>query len=217
MVEEILTHDEMCRKENTGLQKGINFNMGDRHSIILMSRATDATYHDEFQENNTVLIYDGHNATKSEGIDPKSVDQPERTPSGTLTQNGKFHQAAQQFKIGDRTAERVKVYEKMQSDRWIYHGIFLLTDSWIHNDGIRNVFKFKLNATDDTQFTVKEADKIKQRTMIPSNIMIEVLEKYDCKCAECGSENNLSFIHDGTNSISSDNVKIVCEKHNSEK
>ena len=180
-----------------------------------MSRAPDATYHDEFKENNTVLIYEGHNAPQTGGVDPKTIDQPERTPSGTLTQNGKFHEAAQQFKIGDRTAERVKVYENMQKGKWIYHGIFLLTDSWIQNGETRNVFKFKLNATDDTQFTVKELNKIKQRVMIPSSIMTEVLEKYDCKCTECGSENNLAFIHTGTDSITSDNVKIVCEKHNS--
>ena len=48
---------------------------------------------DEFKENNTVLIYEGHNAPQTGGIDPKTIDQPERTPSGTLTQNGKFHEA----------------------------------------------------------------------------------------------------------------------------
>jgi len=203
----------MRNREKTGLQKGINFNLGERHSIVLMSRSPNAQYHDEFQDNNTVLIYEGHNVPKRKGIDPKSVDQPERDPKGTLTQNGKFHEAAQQFKIGDRTAERVKVYEKIQSDTWIYHGFFLLTDSWIKNDGIRNVFKFKLNATDETQFTVKESNEIQQRKVIPSSIIRKILEQYGCKCHKCGGEKNLVFIHTGTNSMTRENVKIICENH----
>ena len=108
-------------EKKTSLQKGMNFNLGERHSIVLMSRAPDAPYHDEFQENNTVFIYEGHDVQQKEGINPKSIDQPERTPNGSLTQNGKFHEAAQQFKVGDRTAERIKVYENIQGGTWIYH------------------------------------------------------------------------------------------------
>ncbi|MCV0412396.1 HNH endonuclease [Nitrosarchaeum sp.] len=212
MVEEILSYDEMCAREKTSLQKGINFNLGERHSIVLMSRIPGAKYEDEFLENNTVLIYEGHNAYQKEGVDTTTIDQPERV-AGKLTQNGKFHEAATQFKNGDRTAERVKVYENLGGATWIYHGDFFLTDSWIHHNGTRKVFKFKLTAHDGSQFTVKDTDTIQRRKVIPSNIMTKVLELHGRSCHECHSTDNLTFIHTGTDLITSDNVHIVCDKH----
>jgi hypothetical protein len=203
----------MCTREKTSLQKGINFNLGERHSIVLMSRAPDAKYEDKFLEHNTVLIYEGHDAPQTGGVDTTSVDQPERTPKGTLTQNGKFHEAATQFKDGDRTAERVKVYENLGSATWIYHGDFFLTDSQHISNGTRKVFKFKLTANDGKQFTVKDTDSIQRRKVIPSDIMTKVLELHGRRCHECDSEDNLTFVHTGTDSITSDNVRIVCDKH----
>ena len=213
MAEEIMSYREMCDKEKTSLQKGINFNLGDMHSIVLMSRAPNAPYDDEFKENNTVLIYEGHDVSQTGGINTKSINQPERTSKGTLTHNGKFHEAAQQFKIGDRTVEQVKVYENLQGGTWIDHGVFFLTDSWIENNGTRNVFKFKLVATDENQIAVKVDNNIPLRKVIPSSIMTKVLEKNGRKCNECGSQDKLKFIHTGTDSITSDNVSILCDKH----
>lgn len=212
MSSEILTYDQMCQREKKQLVKGINFDMGTRYSIVLMSRATDAPYHDEFQENNTVLIYEGHDVPDRNGINPKTVNQPERTPGGSLTQNGKFHEAAQQFKEGLRTAERVKVYEKLQEGVWLYHGMFLLTDSWIQSDGVRNVFKFKLTATSEDQFGIKSVVDIQRRKIIPSPIMINILKQRGRKCQECGGNEQLTFVHtDGD--PTPENVRIVCHKH----
>lgn len=212
MPSEILTYDQMCQRENKQLVKGINFDMGTRYSIVLMSRAPDAQYHDEFQENNTVLIYEGHDVPDRDGINPKMVNQPERTPSGSLTQNGKFHEAAQQFNEGLRTAERVKVYEKLQEGVWLYHGMFLLTDSWVQSDGVRNVFKFKLTATNEDQFGIKTIADIQRRKIIPSPIMINILKQRGRKCQECGNKEQLSFVHT-TDTITPENVRIVCNNH----
>ncbi len=213
MNEEIINYDEMCNRENTNLVRGINFNLGDMHSIILMSRAPDAPYEDEFQEENTVLVYEGHDVSQKPGINPKLINQPERTSAGTLTHNGKFHEAAQQFIAGERSVEQVKVYEKLQGGIWIDHGIFFLTDSWIENDGIRNIFKFKLIATFENQFNVKVGDSIPRRKVTPNKIMTKVLKQNGHKCHECGSYDKLVFIHTGTDSITSKNVRIFCDKH----
>jgi len=212
MVEEILSYDEMCTRENTRLIKGINFNLGDMYSIVLMSRTPDAPYHDTFNEDDTILTYEGHDVPKTGDVDPKSVDQPERTPNGTLTQNGKFHEAAQQFQQGDRTAERVKVYEHLE-EYWVYRGFFLLTDSSYLSDGTRNIFKFTLTAMDETQHTAKVLDDIHKRKIIPIRILMSVLDKFGLKCYRCGNTNNLSFILTDVNSITDDNVKIVCNEH----
>jgi len=122
----------------------MNFRLKGHHSVILMSVRPNSPYRDEVQDDGAVLIYEGHDEPKRKGvIDPKSLDQPERQPGGTLTENGKFHQAAQQFKAGKKGPDIVQVYEKIKAGIWTDNGFFHLVDSWIENDGTRNVFKFK--------------------------------------------------------------------------
>jgi len=213
MVEEILSYDKMCTRENTRLIKGINFNLGDMYSVVLMSRKPDAPYHDTLNEDDTILTYEGHDVDKTGDIDPKTIDQPERTSKGKLTYNGKFHEAAQQFQQGDGTAERVKVYEHLE-DYWVYRGFFLLTDSDYISDGTRNIFKFTLTAMDETQHTTRTLDDIHKRKIIPIRILTNVLEKSGLKCYQCESTNELSFILTNVDSITDENVKIVCNEHN---
>ena len=40
--------------------------------------------------NGDILIYEGHDVPQTNNIDPKSIDQPEVTSCGSLTENGKF-------------------------------------------------------------------------------------------------------------------------------
>ena len=156
MTEDIFSHIEMCRRENdASLQRGMNFELGKNYSVILMSRAPNAPYRDRLEDRGATLIYEGHDAPKTRANPtPKLVDQPETTPKGTITQNGKFHKAAQECKQGNRPPERVRVYEKIKPGIWTYNGIFHLTDSWIENDEQRNVFMFRLEAiSGDEEFT----------------------------------------------------------------
>ena len=76
----------------------------------------------ELEENGEILIYEGHDVPKNLAKDPKSVDQPDHTPRGTLTENGKFFQAAKKYKDGKELAELVKVYEKIKDGIWVYNG-----------------------------------------------------------------------------------------------
>jgi hypothetical protein len=123
---------EMCFREKTSLQRGMNYRLGDNYSVILMSTRKNAPYKDEIIENGTVLIYEGHDIPKNSfNLDPKEVNQPEKNFAGNLTQNGKFHKAAQDYKEGLRKAELVKVYEKIRDGIWSYNGFFELVDSWI--------------------------------------------------------------------------------------
>ncbi len=71
-------------------------------------------YQDLIAADGTTVIYEGHDEVKSvAGPHPKAVDQPLRTASGTPTQNAKFHQAAQAYKLGQRLPERVRIYENV--------------------------------------------------------------------------------------------------------
>lgn len=112
MTDNVLSHNEMCRREGVSLQRGMNFGLGGDHSVILMSVRENAPYRDQLQENGTVLVYEGHDHPKNAAcLHPKLTDQPGQLPSGKLTQNGKFDRAAQEFKTGRRAPERVRVYE----------------------------------------------------------------------------------------------------------
>jgi len=84
---DVLSYHEMCQIERTALQRGMNFRPAGRRSVILMSRRRDAPYADRIQDGGRVLIYEGHDQpARKGGPDPKTVDQPDRTPQGRATQ-----------------------------------------------------------------------------------------------------------------------------------
>src|SRR5262249_6610238 len=111
---EIISYLEMCFEEGTNLQRGMNFRLNPSYSIILMSLRLNAPYADRIEDDGRLLIYEGHDVNKGKGVsDPKAFDQPMQFPSGKLTQNGLFYQAAKAFKEGRSAAEPVRVYEKI--------------------------------------------------------------------------------------------------------
>jgi hypothetical protein len=198
----------------------MNFRLGGNYSVILMSTRNNAPYKDEITEDGTVLIYEGHDIPKNSfKLNPKETDQSEKSHKGTLTQNGKFHQAAQNYKNGLRDAELVKVYEKVRDGIWSYNGIFELIDSWVEDDGKRNVFKFKLVGIEDIDIDSDKTIFHERRRIIPTNIKLEVWKRDDGKCVECGAKDELHFDHilpfsKGGTSFKIENVQLLCARHN---
>lgn len=126
---------DMCRHEGASLQRGMNFRFGGRTSVILMSLRPGAPYADRIEQGGQVLIYEGHDASRIRGgEDPKTVDQPKALPSGMLTQNGLFWNAANAHKKHGTAAEQVRVYEKLRTGIWVFAGLFDLIDSWIQEE-----------------------------------------------------------------------------------
>ena len=116
MRDKIISYREMCDREATSLQRGMNFKLHGKYSVILMSLRPNAPYRDSVEEDGAILIYEGHNHPKNSSCpEPKRVDQPKISRSGTLTENGKFHLAAQLHSKKGEPAELVKVYEKIKS------------------------------------------------------------------------------------------------------
>ncbi len=221
---DIISYAEMCNRENdVSLQHGMNFGIGKNYSVILMSQAANAPYKDELKDNGLTLIYEGHDVPRYKGIkDPKLLDQPETTPSGTITRNGKFHNAAQNYKLRKHDAENVRVYEKIKPGIWAFNGVFKLTDSWIESDGKRNVFKFRLEASVDSQIKSEKQREFDNRRVIPTKIKQEVWKRDSGKCVKCGVKDNLHFDHiiphsKGGASITAENIQILCARHNLEK
>ena len=98
MSNEIILYLEMCQREGVSLQRGMNFELQGNHSVILMSVRPNAPYADRFDDDGSTLIYEGHDVPRSpQNLNPKAVDQSERTPSGNQTQNGLFYRAARRY------------------------------------------------------------------------------------------------------------------------
>ena len=224
LTNDIISYREMCNRENSSLQRGMNYRLGGDYSVILMSVRRGAPYRDEIRDDGETLIYEGHDVPKGADVpDPKAIDQPEISSSGNLTENGKFHRAAQFAASGEHEPELVRVYEKLRQGLWSNNGLFRLTNSWIEQDENRNVFKFQLDLTDqEMTATAKGPIRIGMGRLIPSWVKQEVFIRDDGKCAKCGATDELHFDHilpfaKGGTSASPDNIQLLCARHNLEK
>jgi len=223
LANEIIAYMEMCQREGAQLQRGMNFQMGGNRSVILMSVQPNSPYQDRIEDNGETLIYEGHDIPRTAGTkNPKLIDQPEKLPSGKLTENGKFHHAAQAAKKGEEL-ERVLVYEKIKKGIWSYNGVFHLVDSWRESDEHREVFKFKLVAVEgDEDFSRPVKTDLPHRRLIPSSVKQQVWARDGGKCTKCGATNELHFDHilpysKGGTSITIENVQLLCARHNLQK
>ncbi|MDD1652672.1 MAG: HNH endonuclease [Methanomicrobiales archaeon] len=224
MENEIIPYVEMCRREGVSLQRGMNYELAKSHSVILMSVRRGAPYADRFEDDGSTIVYEGHDAPRSSrSMNPKGIDQPEQSPSGTLTENGKFHRAAQECKAGKRPPERVRVYEKIKEGIWSYNGVFHLVDSWREQAHGRSVFKFKLSAVEgEEDLSLPVPAQSRARRVIPTAVKLEVWQRDGGKCARCGRTEDLHFDHiipwsKGGSSSTADNIQLLCGRHNLEK
>jgi HNH endonuclease len=220
MTKELISYLEMCRREGVGLRRGMHFGRGGAYSVLLMSVQPRAPYRDHVAADGTTLIYEGHDEPKSVAVPhPKAVDQPACTAYGTATQNAKFHQAAQAYKCGQLSPERVRIYEKCRPGLWLYRGLFHLVDSWQESDGKRRVYKFKLVAVDGKDEGQPPVLPPRPQRRIPRAIKITVWQRDGGKCVVCGRTDKLHFDHivpiaKGGTSNAADNIQLLCARHN---
>jgi hypothetical protein len=220
---EVISYMEMCSTIGVNLQRGMNFRLKDGESIILMSLRPGAPYADRVEDEGRTLIYEGHDVVRTARIpNPKKMDQPDRNPGGSLTQNGLFAVAAEKCKEGVAPPERVRVFEKIRSGIWVYNGLFKLIDSWTEQSGCRNVFKFKLHLTGIDEVgrpavapTALEDDD----RLIPSWVKLEVWKRDRGRCVRCDAISRLHFDHiipysKGGSSKEPANIQILCGRHN---
>ncbi len=222
--DDILSYREMCDIENVQtLQRGMNFRLNPSYSVILMSQRSNAPYQDKIQDDGLTIEYEGHDVSKKTyDHNPKNEDQPDKLPSGRLTQNGLFIKAVIDFKKDKTTPELVKVYEKVFSGVWSLKGFFDLIDYKIVHDGKRNVFRYILRLSDREEATDSTLVKMEHTRLIPSEVKREVWKRDGGKCVICGDTKNLHFDLDvpfsrGGSSLSVKNVRLLCMKHNLQK
>jgi len=226
---QIIHYIEMCSEEGVNLQRGMNFRLNGGESIILMSLRKGAPYADRVEGEGTTLIYEGHDIPRTSGAPyPKAVDQPMYNPSGSLTENGKFYEAARRYKTQGANADLVKVYEKIHAGIWVYNGVFKLIDAWRESSDGRKVFKFRLELTAEQAGRrlqeVRGKNDLAHTRLIPSAVKLAVWkrDKGACQHPGCGATNNLHFDHilpfsKGGTSLKAENIQLLCARHNLQK
>jgi len=227
MQDKIISYREMCDQENVQtLQRGMNYKLNGHYSVILMSQRKNSPYNDRICDDDQSVEYEGHDCPKTENLKyPKTLDQPRITKSGKLTQNGLFAKAVEDYKDQLRKPEIVRVYEKIFAGIWSEKGFFKLIDYRYSKDNSgRKVFIFKLT---DPYFESEEnnvkGDNLRPRSrIIPSEVKKEVWIRDKGRCVICGATDELHFDHDlpyskGGSSITAENVKILCARHNLKK
>ena len=92
-VNQIVSYWDMCNVEgHRQLQRGMYFQLEPTHSVLLMSVKPNSPYEDKISKDGLTIFYEGHDAV---GDKTKRSNQPDKNPSGSLTQNGLFAQAAE--------------------------------------------------------------------------------------------------------------------------
>lgn len=221
---DIISYLEMYQFLGGMVQKGMNFRLRGRETVVLMSLRKGAPYADRVEDSGKVLIYEGHDApNRKGGPDPKTVDQPRYNPGGGLTANGLFEEAAKRCKAGTGKVEVIRVFEKIKAGIWVYNGRFRLVDAWQEISDGRKVFKFRMELleTDASEEDVAPQD-LRHDRMIPSDVKLTVWKRDGGKCVKCQSKDNLHFDHivpfsKGGTSLIAENIQLMCARHNLEK
>ena len=187
-----------------------------------MSQKTNAPYSDKVSNDGVTIEYEGHDLAKNYAENPKAQDQPEKLPSGKITQNGLFIEAVNKYKRNESDPEIVKVYEKIQEGVWSLKGHFDLIDYKVVHDGKRNVFRYILKLSNRIENFNTEDLKLSHTRLIPSQIKKDVWKRDQGKCVLCGESKNLHFDHDlpfsrGGTSLLVNNVRLLCAKCNLKK
>jgi len=224
---DVIAHSQMSLFEGYSLQRGMNYKVKGGRSVILMSQRKGAPYNDKVEGNGKILIYEGHDVPRNLAKDPKLVDQAMETPTGKLTENGKFYKAASDYKKRVLTEpEQINVYEKIKNGIWVYNGVFELIDAWVEKSSKRKVFKFKLSVTDkklnEVEKVIEEIKDLDHNRMIPTSVKLEVWKRDKGRCVKCGNTDNLHFDHilpfsKGGTSLKAENIQLLCARHNLQK
>ena len=218
----VISYTQLVIKENgKQIQKGMNFGIQKTYSVVLMSTQKNAPYNDHILEEG-VIEYEGHDVPSNLNPDKKLVDQSLLTPSGTPTENGKFFQAALDYKEGIKEPSQVQVYRKLRKGIWVDMGFYDLIDAYEKQDLERKVFKFLLKPKIELNENDLEYLDLLHDRQIPGEVQKEVYERDRGKCVKCGSTENLHFDHilpfsKGGSSKVAKNIQLLCARHNLKK
>jgi hypothetical protein len=138
MANEVISVLGMCGREGTSLQRGMNFGL-ERSFRGTHVRKARCALSGSLEDDGTTLIYEGHDEPKSAASLTESGDQPYRTAFGTLTQNGRFFEAAQGYKDGHPTTGTGAGVRETAQGHMVVQWRLPPRDSWQESDASRTV------------------------------------------------------------------------------
>ena len=192
---DIISYTQLIKNENgKWFQKGMNFGIQNTYSVVLMSTQQNSPYNDQIFDDG-IIEYEGHDVPANINPEKKLVDQSLLSPSGTPTENGKFFQAALDYKNGLGEPSLIKVYRKLRKGIWVDMGFYDLIDAYEKQDLERKVFKFLLKPKIELNENDQEYLDLLHDRQIPGEVQKEVYERDRGKCVKCGSTENLHFDH----------------------
>ena len=125
------------------------------------------------------------------------------------------------YKLDRKHAEKVQVYEKINSGIWSDKGIFHLIDAKTEYSDTeqRKVFKFILSPVSKKSEQTEDFEDFEFSRRIPTIIKQKVWQRDNGKCVKCGSTDDLHFDHiipfsRGGSSLTESNVQILCRSCN---
>ena len=126
----VVSYTQLVIKENgKQIQKGMNFAIQKTYSVVLMSTQKNAPYNDHILDDG-IIEYEGHDVPINLNPEKKLVDQSLLTPSGIPTENGKFFQAALDYKHGVKDPSQIQVYRKLRKGIWVDMEFYDLIDAY---------------------------------------------------------------------------------------
>jgi hypothetical protein len=90
---DVVSYLEMCAPFGMNLQRGMNFRLRENESLILMSVRAGAPYEDRVERGGRVIVYEGHDAPRKRGIDPKGSTSRSFTRTGAARRTA-FHRSS---------------------------------------------------------------------------------------------------------------------------
>lgn len=78
---DVISYLEMCAEEKVNLQRGMNYHLRGSVSVILMSLRPNAPYADRIEEEGRILIYEGHDVSKTSDTPIPKIDNTPKPPS----------------------------------------------------------------------------------------------------------------------------------------
>jgi hypothetical protein len=187
----IISASELTMREGMKLEKGVNFRDDSSRPAVLLSLPREDGYTDEWREDTTTYIYEGHDSV-AEGAAGSTDDQLLMYASGKPTENGKFYKAANEFKDGIRKeALMAQVYEKIDAGVYFDKGIFELVAASYASDGTRKVCKLALKPVDAD---LPEDERVSwDERMLPASKKAEAWKQGAGRCVICGEQSGLHF------------------------
>ena len=153
-VDDIISYHDLVSEEKAALQKGMNFGVGKKYSVFLMSLRENAPYADALDQVTGMLKYEGHDEPQRKGgPDPKRTRSTANDSARLLDRerqilprcDGFQKRPARQTGAGQSLRENLAGNLELQR-------FFELLDAHIVSDGKRKVFKFSLKPVKKKSF-----------------------------------------------------------------